>query len=167
MEVLCRKLGPEIYERFKDRILSGVQTNLERDRINESENTDAENLLEKLSSSPNDSDGVSMCSVVIILIFNKSDYHQCFSAFWATISCEMNRILSSQTVNSVQFVYCLQSLIWSFKLLIYERHYLPLHLLSLSLPYITAYQYRCSANISWDGRLEIAWDVDEVSAITL
>lgn len=52
---LCKKVGPEIYEDVKDKILYGIRSNLERDMQLGGENSESEEvdkLVQKLSSSP-------------------------------------------------------------------------------------------------------------------
>ena len=53
MGALCKKVGPEIYNRSKSVILEGIKSNLERESLTESGKDDeSENLVSKLSSSP-------------------------------------------------------------------------------------------------------------------
>ena len=52
---LCKRVGPQIYERCKSTILMGISSNLERDTMMDGSISDAdqsEKLIEKLSSSP-------------------------------------------------------------------------------------------------------------------
>ena len=53
--MLCKTVGPQVYERCKGTILEGISNNLERDSLMEasvSEQEESEKLIEKLSSSP-------------------------------------------------------------------------------------------------------------------
>ena len=55
MGALCKKVGPEIYNRSKSVILEGIKSNLERESLTESgkdDEAETENLVSKLSSSP-------------------------------------------------------------------------------------------------------------------
>ena len=52
---LCKRVGPQVYDRCKSTILEGISSNLERDMTMDgsiSEADQSEKLIEKLSSSP-------------------------------------------------------------------------------------------------------------------
>ena len=52
---LCKRVGPQVYDRCKSTILEGISNNLERDTMMDgsiSETESSDKLIEKLSSSP-------------------------------------------------------------------------------------------------------------------
>ena len=53
--MLCKTVGPQVYERCKTTILEGISNNIERDLLMEgsvTEQEQSEKLIDKLSSSP-------------------------------------------------------------------------------------------------------------------